>query len=100
MRHTAMHSMQSHRSKQPFVASLISKKVADTEYNRYYCLSILDKHHHPDISLDQGMKILNMCSDELKRRLPIDFKGLSVKVISKGGIQEVDFNNETIVKPA
>lgn len=44
---------------------------------RYYCLSILDKHHHPDISFEQGMKILRMCTDELKRRLPIDFKGVS-----------------------
>ena len=44
---------------------------------RYYCLSILDKHHHPDIDLEQGMKLLGMCCDELKRRLPIDFKGVS-----------------------
>lgn len=43
---------------------------------RFYCLSILDKHHHPDISLEQGMKILEMCTDELKRRLPIDYKGV------------------------
>lgn len=43
---------------------------------RYYCLSILDKHHHPDIDLDQGLKILRMCTDELQRRLPIDFKGV------------------------
>lgn len=45
--------------------------------SRYYCLSILDKHHHPDISLEQGMKLLELCTDELKRRLPIDFKGVS-----------------------
>jgi hypothetical protein len=47
-------------------------------YHRYYCLSILDKHHHPDIDFEQGMKILDMCTDELKRRLPIDFKGVSI----------------------
>ena len=45
--------------------------------DRYYCLSILDKHHHPDIDLEQGKKILRMCTDELQRRLPIDFKGVS-----------------------
>lgn len=43
---------------------------------RFYCLSILDKHHHPDINLDQGLKLLQMCTDELKRRLPIDYKGV------------------------
>ena len=45
--------------------------------SRYYCLSILDKHHHPDIDFEQGLKILRMCTDELKRRLPIDFKGVN-----------------------
>ena len=59
---------------------------------RYYCLSILDKHHHPDITFDQGMKILRMCTDELQRRLPIDFKGMTVKVVKKDGIQEVEWD--------
>lgn len=52
------------------------KHLADC-MSRYYCLSILDKHHHPDIDFEQGLKILRMCTDELKRRLPIDFKGVS-----------------------
>lgn len=46
------------------------------------------------------MKILSMCSDELKRRLPIDFKGLIVKVITKDGIREQNFNDDYIVKSA
>jgi hypothetical protein len=36
----------------------------------------LDKHHNPNIDLEQGMKLLGMCTDELKRRLPIDYKGV------------------------
>jgi hypothetical protein len=60
--------------------------------HRYYCLSILDKHHHPDISFEQGMKILRMCTDELQRRLPIDFKGMVVKVVRKGGIEEIEYD--------
>lgn len=43
---------------------------------RYYCLSLLDKHHNPNISLEEGMKLLERCTDELKRRLPIDYKGV------------------------
>jgi 20S proteasome subunit beta 4 len=67
---------------------------------RYYCLSILDKHHHPDIDLEQGMKLLNMCTDELKRRLPIDFKGMTVKVIKKDGVVEQPFDDDKVVKMA
>jgi 20S proteasome subunit beta 4 len=61
---------------------------------RYYCLSILDKHHHPDIDFEQGMKILRMCTQELKRRLPIDFKGVLVKVITKDGIREEEYADD------
>ena len=61
-------------------------------FYRYYCLSILDKHHHPDISFEQGMKILKMCTDELQRRMPIDFKGMFVKVIKKDGVQDVQYD--------
>jgi len=85
---------------------------------RYYCLSILDKHHHPDISYEQGIKILRMCTDELKRRLPIDFKGVRlvshvpcilplvtrlirrqmlVKVIDEKGIREVEYDDSKSV---
>jgi len=67
---------------------------------RYYCLSILDKHHHPEITLEEGMKLLYMCADELKRRLPIDFKGLLVKVVKKDGIEDVEFDNTRIITSA
>lgn len=64
---------------------------------RYYCLSLLDKHHHPDIDFEQGMKILRMCTEELKRRLPIDFKGVTVKVITKDGVQEQKYEDDVNV---
>jgi len=74
-----------------YLASAAPLPYAAHGYAQYYCLSILDKHHHPDIDFDQGLKILRMCSDELKRRLPIDFKGLIVKVVTKDGIREQEW---------
>ncbi|KAI9695759.1 MAG: Proteasome subunit beta type-4 [Bogoriella megaspora] len=83
-----------------YLASQAEVPYAAHGYAQYYCLSILDKHHHPNVDLDQGMKILKMCSDELKRRLPIDFKGLTVKLMSKDGIREVEFDDSAPVKMA
>lgn len=83
-----------------YLASLAPLPYAAHGYAQYYCLSILDKHHHPDIDFEQGMKILRMCTDELKRRLPIDFKGIQVKVITKDGIREEEFTeSEKVVVP-
>jgi hypothetical protein len=67
---------------------------ANFPISRYYCLSLLDKHHHPDIDYEQGLKIMRMCTEELKRRLPIDFKGVFVKVITKDGIKNVDYEDD------
>jgi 20S proteasome subunit beta 4 len=46
------------------------------------------------------MKILRMCTDELQRRLPIDFKGMIVKVIKKDGIQEIEYDTSKQVLSA
>ncbi|KAF6526884.1 hypothetical protein HZS61_009928 [Fusarium oxysporum f. sp. conglutinans] len=73
-----------------YLASLADVPYAAHGYAQYYCLSILDKHHHPDITLHQGIKILTMCTDELKRRLPIDFKGMVVKAVKADGIRQTE----------
>ncbi|CAD0032042.1 unnamed protein product [Aureobasidium pullulans] len=77
-----------------YLASSAAVPYAAHGYAQYYCLSTLDKHHHPDISFEQGMKILRMCTDELKRRLPIDFKGMIVKVVTKDGIREEEYKDD------
>ncbi|KAL4873214.1 hypothetical protein BDV12DRAFT_182451 [Aspergillus spectabilis] len=81
-----------------YLASLAPVPYAAHGYAQYYCLSTLDKHHHPDIDLEQGMKLLEMCTDELKRRLPIDYKGVLVKVVTKDGVREVPFDNNRIAE--
>ncbi|KAI0129277.1 N-terminal nucleophile aminohydrolase [Hypoxylon sp. EC38] len=83
-----------------YLAALASVPYAAHGYAQYYCLSILDKHHHPDMTFVQGLKVLEMCTDELKRRLPIDFKGMTVKAVTKDGIREIEFNDDKIVKSA
>ncbi|KAI1256265.1 putative proteasome subunit beta type-4 [Eutypa lata] len=83
-----------------YLASLAPVPYAAHGYAQYYCLSILDKHHHPDITLHQGIKILELCTDELKRRMPIDFKGMTVKAVTKDGVVDIEFNDDKVVKSA
>ena len=32
-----------------------------------------------------------MCIEELVKRMPVDFKGVKVKVVNKDGIQELEY---------
>lgn len=77
-----------------YLASLAPLPYAAHGYAQYYCLSILDKHHQPDMDLERGLEVLRLCTDELKRRLPIDFKGMMVKVVTKEGIRELEYDDE------
>lgn len=83
-----------------YLSALAPLPYAAHGYAQYYCLAILDKHHHPDIDLEQGLKLLRLCTDELKRRMPIDFKGVTVKVITAEGVKEVPFAEDFTVKSA
>lgn len=83
-----------------YLATLAEVPYAAHGYAQYYCLSILDKHHHPEIGLEQGLKILKMCAMELRRRMPVDYKGLSVKVVDGEGVREVEFEDDANIKGA
>lgn len=59
-------------------------------YAAFYCMASLDKHYRPDMSLDEGLKLLDICVEECARRLPIDFKGVHVKVVDKDGVRSLE----------
>ena len=48
-----------------YLASQVALPYAAHGYAQYYCLSILDKHHHPDIPLEKGVELMRMCRDEV-----------------------------------
>ncbi|CAH6721783.1 proteasome subunit beta type-4 [[Candida] jaroonii] len=59
-------------------------------YAAFYCMSLLDKHYRPEMELNDGLKLLEMSIKELQTRMPMDFKGVIVKVIDKEGIRKID----------
>ncbi|KAH6653694.1 proteasome component C11 [Verticillium dahliae] len=64
----------------------------------YYCLSILDKPttpYHPW----PGIKILNMCTDELKTNAH-RLQGMLVKAVTKDGVIDIEFDDDKVVKSA
>lgn len=59
-------------------------------YAAFYCTSLFDRHYRPDMNLDEGLDLLRLSLKELEKRLPIDFKGVYVKVVDKAGVREID----------
>lgn len=59
-------------------------------YAGFYTFSLLDRHYRPDMTEQEGLELLKKCVEELNRRMPIDFKGVIVKVVDKDGVRRLD----------
>lgn len=59
-------------------------------YAAFYTMSLLDHHYRPDFTEEQGLHLMRLCIEELQKRLPIDFKGVFVKVVDANGVREIE----------
>ncbi|KAK9467635.1 nucleophile aminohydrolase [Lipomyces arxii] len=70
-----------------YLASQAQVPYAAHGYAAYYTLSLLDRWHRADLTLEEGLKIVDMCVAELRTRLPIEFKGVQIKIVDKDGVR-------------
>lgn len=61
-----------------YLAASVELPYAAHGYASYYVLSLLDRHHRPDLTLEEGLELTKLCVEEIKRRIPLDFKGIQV----------------------
>lgn len=55
-----------------------------------FCLSIFDREWKPNMSLEEALKLIQMCVDELKVRFLINQATFKIKVVDKDGIRVLD----------
>lgn len=72
-----------------YLASNVELPYAAHGYAAYYTMSLLDRHWKQDMTQEEGVELMRMCIKELQTRLPVDFKGVYVKVVDKDGIRDV-----------
>lgn len=60
-------------------------------YAAFYTMSLLDHHYRDTLSLEDGLKLLKMCDEELCKRMPMDYKGLRLHLVDKDGVREIEF---------
>jgi len=58
-------------------------------YCAYFCLSILDKYYKKDLTLEQGIDIIEKCITELRARFIINSPDFVIKVVDKNGTRVV-----------
>jgi len=59
-------------------------------YASYFSLSLLDKYHDPEATLEEGLETLRRCIDEVAKRLVVTPGKFKVKVVDKDGVREIE----------
>ncbi|KAJ2162196.1 Proteasome subunit beta type-4 [Coemansia sp. RSA 552] len=72
-----------------YLAAMAKVPFAAHGYCGYFVYSILDREYKPDISLEQGLEIIQKCFAALKKRFLIDFNDYMIKVVDSNGIRVI-----------
>jgi len=75
-----------------YLASMHKMNIAAHGYGSYFALSIMDRHWKKDMSLDDGLKLIRLCIQELATRFVISLPVFKVKLADKNGIREIDLS--------
>lgn len=73
-----------------YLGTQVELPYAAHGYAAFYCTSLFDRHYRADMSMDEGLELMRLALAELERRMPVDFKGVYVKVVDQDGIRGVD----------
>ncbi|EIN14217.1 N-terminal nucleophile aminohydrolase [Punctularia strigosozonata HHB-11173 SS5] len=73
-----------------YLGTMATVPFAAHGYGSYFALSLLDRYHDPEATLDEGLATLKRCIDEVAKRLVVSPEKYKVKVIDKDGVREVE----------
>lgn len=74
-----------------YLGTMASVPFAAHGYGSYFALSLLDKYHDPEATVEEGLATLRRCIDEVSKRLIVTPGKFKVKIVDKNGVREVDF---------
>lgn len=72
-----------------YLASLNKLPFAAHGYGSFFTMSIMDRHYHADITLDQAKELLSKCVNEIRQRFIVNMPTFKVRCITKDGIQDL-----------
>jgi len=79
-----------------YLASLNKVPFAAHGYGSMFTMSIMDRHYHPDITLDQAKELMQKCVNEIKQRFIVNMPTFKARYVDKDGIHDLpDFHATT-----
>jgi len=73
-----------------YLAALNKQDYACQGYAGHFLLGLLDKHYKKGMTLDEGLSLIRLCVDQLKRRFVLDTTSFAIKVVVKEGCRTLE----------
>ncbi|GLG92284.1 hypothetical protein R5R35_008418 [Gryllus longicercus] len=72
-----------------YLASLVKIPFAVHGYGGFFALTIMDRYHRPDMTVEEGYDLLKKCVREIQKRLVINQPNFKVQVVDKDGVRDL-----------
>ncbi|GJS09175.1 proteasome subunit beta type-2-A [Tanacetum coccineum] len=78
-----------------YIATLHKVDKAAFGYGSYFALSMMDRHYHPDMTVDEAIKLADQCIDEIRSRLVVAPQNFIIKIVDQDGAREHSWRRTT-----
>jgi len=72
-----------------YLGTLAEVSFAAHGYGAYFALSLLDKYHNPEATLEEGIEALKRCIAEVQQRLVISLPSFKARVVDEDGVRDI-----------
>lgn len=80
-----------------YFASMTSIPYAAQGYGAYFCLSLMDRFHHPDMTKAEARALMIKVIEEMQRRFMVNMPEFYIKIVDENGISETETYPKTDV---
>lgn len=71
-----------------YIASLHKVNTAAFGYGSYFALSMMDRHYHRDMTVEEAIELVDKVIMEIRSRLVIAPPNFVIKIVDKDGARE------------
>lgn len=76
------------------IASLHKVEKGAFGYGSYFALSLMDRHYHSGMSVEEAIDLVDKCIIEIRSRLVMAPPNFVIKIADKDGAREYAYNGE------
>lgn len=71
-----------------YIASLHKVEKGAFGYGSYFALSLMDRHYHSGMSVEEAIDLVDKCIIEIRSRLVVAPPNFVIKIVDKDGARE------------